>query len=87
MLFPWAFVPWLTLLELIGLASFIGSFKLWVIRGFFIYLHDDDSGSCIWCGYWTNLIPQYARESKSRVSFSNATGSEFPHINTLNARQ
>lgn len=43
MLFPWAFVPWLTFLELIGLASFISSFKLWVARVSFIFLYYDEA--------------------------------------------
>jgi hypothetical protein len=42
MLFPWVIVPWLMLRKLFGLASFIGSFKLWVTRSFLYILHDDD---------------------------------------------
>lgn len=30
------------LVHLFGLASFIGSFKLWVTRSFLYILHDDD---------------------------------------------
>jgi hypothetical protein len=31
--------------------------------GFPLYIFMMMIGICIWCGYWTNLIPQYVRES------------------------
>ncbi|KAG2027674.1 hypothetical protein GB937_000114 [Aspergillus fischeri] len=31
--------------------------------GFPLYIFMTMIGICIWGGYWTNLIPQYARES------------------------